>query len=100
MIANARVSIKSDSTGVSNETQSDSSGKYSVGNLAPGDYVVSVQIAGFDAKTSNVGTTSSTPQILDFVLIATMAPNAPSPAPASPSLQDQPVHVDLIWGPA
>jgi hypothetical protein len=88
VIANARVGVKNDSTGVSSETQSDSSGKYRVGNLAPGDYVVSVQIAGFDAKTSKVTLTSSGTQTLDFVLSASAVPNAPSPAPASPSLQD------------
>lgn len=87
-LANARVAVKNTSTGVSAETQSDTSGKYRAGDLVPGDYLVSVQIAGFDAKTSNVRLTSSTPQILDFVLTASAVPNAPAPAPASPSLQD------------
>ena len=81
MIANAKVSVKNDSTGSSAETQSDPSGKYRVGNLASGDYVVSVQNAGFDTKTSKVTLTSSGAQTLDFVLIA-------SSAPASLSLQD------------
>lgn len=87
-VANARVSVKNDSTGVSGEAQSDSSGKYRVGNLVPGDYVVSIQSAGFDTKSSNVTLNSSATQTLDFVLIASAVPNAPTPAPASPSLQD------------
>src|SRR5579862_8003647 len=87
-VANARVSVKNDSTGVSAETQSDSLGKYRVGNLVPGDYVVSIQSAGFDTKSSNVTLNSSATQTLDFVLIASPVPNAPTAAPASPSLQD------------
>ena len=88
IIANAKVSIKNESTGASAETQSDSSGKYRVGNLAPGDYVVTVQRDGFDSKASTVKLTSSGTQTVDFVLIASAVPNAPSPTPASPSLQD------------
>src|SRR5246127_2955155 len=87
-IANAKVSAKNLSTRQSSETQSDSEGKYKIANLATGDYAVSVQIAGFSTKTSNISLTSASPQTLDFTLTATEVPNAPSPVPASPSLQD------------
>ena len=89
-IANAKVSAKNTSSGESAETLSDSSGMYRLANLAPGSYVVSVQIAGYAAKSSNLTLTSSASQTLDFVLAASEVPNAPSPAsaPASPSLQD------------
>ena len=87
-LANAQVSAKNQATGESAEAQTDASGKYKMANLQPGNYTVSVQQAGFVTKTSNVTLTSAGPQTLDFALNASEVPNAPSPAPASPSLQD------------
>ena len=46
-IANARVSIKNVSTGESAEMQTDSTGKYSIKNLTPADYDVTVSAEGF-----------------------------------------------------
>jgi hypothetical protein len=88
VVANAKVSAKSVSTGQSFEVLSDSSGKYKIANLAPGGYVVSVEMAGFATKASNISLTSASTQTLDFVLTASEFPSAPSAPPASPSLQD------------
>src|SRR5579871_6879332 len=89
-IANAKVSARNTSTGEAVETLSDPTGIYRIANLTPGNYVVSVEISGYGAKSSNVTLSSSVSQTLDFVLAASEVPNAPSPAsaPTSPSLQD------------
>lgn len=84
LVPNAKVSARNASTNEVRDTQSDSAGKYSIANLAPGDYVVSVQAAGLDTKTSKVLLVAGSPQTLDFVLTASGVPNAP----AMPSLQD------------
>lgn len=89
VVANADVSAKNLATGDSTHIRTDASGKYKIANLRQGDYAVSAQQAGFATKTSNVSLTSSgSAQTLDFVLSASEMPNAPSAAPASPSLQD------------
>jgi hypothetical protein len=87
-IAGAKVSATNTSTGESAESESDSAGKYRIANLAPGNYLISIQADGFEPKTSNISLTPVSSTTLDFTLTASAVPSAPSPAPASPSLQD------------
>ncbi len=104
-IASARVSAKNAATGQSASAQADSSGAYHLLNLALGEYDVSVTADGFGVKESKVTLTQVGRQTLDFTLITSTAqqespanksgatpqaelPNAPSSAPASPSLED------------
>jgi len=95
-IPSARVSVKNAGSVQSIESQTDAAGRYSVPNLAPGEYVVSISAEGFSSKDVQVTVTGAGPQALDLLLNpapaqqpATQAlPNAPSTAPASPSLED------------
>jgi hypothetical protein len=80
-VANARVSVKNVATGTASGTQTGVSGRYTVSNLVPGEYEVSVSAAGFPPKTSKV-TIGSASGRLDLVL----AP--PLGAPGAPSLSD------------
>jgi Carboxypeptidase regulatory-like domain len=83
-VANATVSAKSSATGQSAEVKTDSAGKFSLLNLSPGTYTVSVSAEGFAAKLATVTLAAASEQALSLVLSAEL-PNAPS---AAPSLSD------------
>lgn len=77
-VANATVTVKNSSGGQTVEAQTDSSGAYSVKNLVPGDYEVSVSAPGFSSKTNNVTVAQSASQTADFSLEKAAAGAAPS----------------------
>jgi hypothetical protein len=92
VVSNATVTTKSLTTGQATEAHTDSKGFYSLSNLAPGSYSVSIAAEGFALKETEVSISGSGPQSLDLRLNAAGSgqelPNAPSPAPAPPSLGD------------
>jgi hypothetical protein len=94
-VPNAKVTAHSEAMdqpgGQPAETQTDAAGSYSLPGLALGNYTISVAANGFAAKESSVSLTSAGQQTLDLTLTASAAqqlPNAPSAAPAAPSLGD------------
>jgi hypothetical protein len=98
-IADATVSIKSESGNESVNVHTDGDGNYSIPNLAPGDYSISASGGGLSSKTIKVTITDVAHQTLDLLLAPESEqqkpqelPNAPMgtapPAPASPSLED------------
>lgn len=97
-VANAKVSVKNVSTGESAETQTDSTGKYSIKRLTSGDYEVTASAEGFAAKTAMATLAVGTEQTVDVALSAAPAeattapqqnlPNAPSSSKTEPSLSD------------
>jgi hypothetical protein len=77
-VPNARVSAKNLATGQSIETQTDASGVYTVPNLGPGDYEVSVSADGLGGQTSKVTLAAEAKQTVNLALTAPGNPDAPS----------------------
>jgi hypothetical protein len=103
VLPNMKVSVKNLSTGQSMETQTNADGLYTVQNLAPGDYEISVtSVEGGSAQPVTLSSGAS--QRVDFVLDVVPAapetpaaaaptptetlPNAPSSTKTEPSLED------------
>ena len=95
--SNAKVSVKNLSTGESSETQTDSEGRYTFSNLAPGDYEISSSVEGAGSAAAKVTLTAGAQQTQALTLAPQPAapkpssenlPNAPAPAKTEPSLED------------
>lgn len=65
--AGATVTVHSAGSGSSIQTRTDAAGRYSVPNLAPGDYDLTVAAAGFPAKTVRV-TLGAEARVVDVAL--------------------------------
>ncbi|HZP04333.1 MAG TPA: carboxypeptidase-like regulatory domain-containing protein [Terracidiphilus sp.] len=88
-IAGARITARNDATGQSVDTQTGSTGSYTLQNLASGSYTVSVMAEGFIAKESKVTLTAAGQKTLDMTLVTSQQlPNAPGAAPSAPTLSD------------
>jgi hypothetical protein len=81
-IAGATISAKQILSGHSAQTRSDAAGHYTLSNLAPGDYEVSVTAQGFASKVTHVLLSAGAPQTLDVSLTGTES------SAAVPSLSD------------
>jgi hypothetical protein len=93
-IAGAQVSVKNLASGQSTEARTNSAGAYTISNLAPGDYEVSVSAAGFTTRTTRVTLVADARQNLDLVLAVTAS------KAAAPSLSDLGFRPEQIQGSA
>ena len=90
-VANARISVKNLATGQSAETQTDSAGLYTVPNLTPGEYELSVAAEGFTTNAAKVTVTSGAVQPMNLTLRAALSLGdlGFSPAQTQGNAQDQ-----------
>lgn len=72
-LANTEVSVKNAVTGQVISAQTDRSGSYSIANLPPGDYEVSISANGFDTKESRVTLAAGATQLLSMSLAAALS---------------------------
>jgi Carboxypeptidase regulatory-like domain len=89
--SNVDISVKNTATGQTVETQSDTTGHYTIANLPAGDYVVTASTDGFAAKESKVTITAGAASTLALTLLPASdqsLPNAPSSTKTEPSLED------------
>jgi hypothetical protein len=85
-VPNLKVSIKNVATGQAAGTQTDSSGHYTIENLAPGEYEVSASLDSSGSATANVTLAAGAQQTLNLSLTSAQnLPNAPSASAPSPS---------------
>jgi hypothetical protein len=97
VVPNAKISVKDLGTGQSTATQTDSAGLYSLQNLTPGEYEVSISADGFGTRVAKMTLTGGATLTMNAALAAPQAqpqaptdnlPNAPSSSKTGPSLQD------------
>ena len=67
-VANAKVSARNGATGVVTDTTTNASGAYSIVNLIPAEYEVSISSAGFTTAVSKVTLTVGARQELSLAL--------------------------------
>jgi hypothetical protein len=81
-VAGAVITIRNAATGQSTEVRTDAAGLYTVSDLVPGDYEVSVAAAGLATKSAKISLAPGAKQGLDLALETAAA------GPAPPSLGD------------
>jgi hypothetical protein len=74
-VPNANVSVKNVSSGQTSQAQTNSAGLYTVPNLLPGDYEVSVAADGFAAGTAKVTLATGAAAKIDVALTNSSAPS-------------------------
>jgi hypothetical protein len=89
-LSNVKVVVKNLSSGQSSEALTDASGRYTVANLAAGDYEVSASVEGIGSALVKVTLASGSAQMLGLALAPAQAPATPSAIPATPPSDNLP----------
>jgi hypothetical protein len=90
-VPNAKVSVKNTASGQTAEAQTDSAGRYTVSNLIPGDYELSVSASGYSTNTEKVTVSARTIQTANMTLggVLSLGDLGFSSSQAQGSAQDQ-----------
>ena len=90
-VPNAKVSVKNAASGQTVEVQTDSEGRYTVQNLIPGDYELSVSASGYSTNTEKVTVSARTIQTANMTLggVLSLGDLGFSSSQAQGSAQDQ-----------
>src|SRR5437868_838171 len=87
VIASAQVSAKNVSTDIVTSTKSNSDGLYTVTNLIPGDYQVTVAAPGFTTKVLNVTLTVGAQRALDVTMAVGQSQQTVQVTEEAPTMQ-------------
>jgi hypothetical protein len=93
-VPNAKITVKNSSTGQAIEGETDSSGVFTIHDLAAGDYEVSASVDGIGTVVAKVTLAAGSQQALSLTLTSAAQapseslPNAPSSNKTEPSLED------------
>jgi Carboxypeptidase regulatory-like domain len=87
VVPNAKVSVKNEATGITTDTTTNSAGLYSIVNLPPADYDVSVSASGFSTATSKVTLTVGAKQALNLALTVGEVSQTVEVTGAAPTVQ-------------
>src|SRR5438067_205053 len=87
VIASAQVSAKNVSTDIVTSTKSNSDGLYTVTNLIPGDYQVTVAAPGFTTKVLNVTLTVGAQRALDVTMAVGQSQQTVQVTEEAPTIQ-------------
>jgi hypothetical protein len=68
LVRNAQISVKNKDTDSTREVSSNNDGFYSVPNLAPGDYLVTVSVPGFEKTVAQIDLTVGAKQLLNLTI--------------------------------
>jgi outer membrane receptor protein involved in Fe transport len=87
VIANAQISVKHAATSVESSTTSNSDGFYTVPNLLPGEYKITVSAPGFSTKVITITLTVGAQRALDVVMAVGQSQQTVQVTEEAPTIQ-------------
>ena len=96
VVANAKVTLTNDATGLSTSAVTASDGAYTFGPIKIGVYTISVEAAGFRKATTHVTVSVQDQARADFQLVAGAITETVEVTSAAPQLQTQDASVGVI----
>jgi Carboxypeptidase regulatory-like domain/TonB-dependent Receptor Plug Domain len=96
VVANAKVVLVNDSSGLSTSTSTAAEGTYTLGPLKIGSYTVSVEAAGFRKATTHVTVNVQEQALVDFRLVTGAVTETVEVTTAAPQLQTQDASVGTV----